>query len=982
MKKSFTYYLKKIFVSVFGREMALKVRRKFYGIYHWITLKGLKKEQKKLEKQYSYVILEDTDFEYIDLKEQTKDKPFAFDVLGIIGDLKKCDTAQYSMDLGEILKDDDICIRISYLDDYSETEQSEIENFKNNAEITFLSEGKSLIVDTDAKKVAFISAKLSRNGDVNNIQVEEQLLKNIMYAQKAKVDYIAVYAVREKHSKVELTSYERKYLNKLANIGCEMIICSNEYGIDLGSNIKRKGDNYVVSSTASIGALLSNEENNNAAAVLRFKLVDIEDEHHGIALNKGYIPVFNVINDERITGAVRIDYHNHEHKRNHDMMETLTYIENKTGNIRDIRNVLCIKDICSILDVELPEKYSYLKDVSVGKVCSRSFEVNGGDVFFFRQPFNDVNDKEPEPLELRMRVVDKAMRRGARFIFSYVDLGKDIPHVVLENAREAHITVSAALRNLYEIKTIGITGSVGKTSTKDMLYNVLKQKYVTERNQRNSNTQVNIGLHVQDFRGAQEFFIQEIGGGRPGGASRHSRMILPEATIVTNIGHAHIGNYGTQEKLMESKLGIMDGMNKNGTLYLNGDDPLLRTAKVPVDTVFYGVENKEADYYADDINENVDHTTFTIVDGEERIPALINVLGKYNVLNAVCCYAIGKKFGLTKEQIVQGLSEFETTGIRQNLIRVAGYDLFVDCFNSSPASINSSLSVLDQMETEGRKIAVIGDVTGLAELSEQIHVEIGDIIKKHNMDELICFGEESKITYNVVKDTIKNVRSMTSEEELLRYLENEVDKKDIVLFKASSKMKLTEIIDTWLGTRLSDQGHIDEAKYQKLSTGGVRYYVFAEYASLFKASDNLESIKIPSSISGRKVYSIGEGAFSENENLSRVVVSKGVRNIDDEVFKGCSSLREVKLPDTIKYIGQSAFEGCDALTKITIGNGVMHISENAFKGCSSLKKIVLPSSVLQIEDGAFDECDELVIKCERNSFAEQYCQENNIQYVV
>lgn len=143
-------------------------------------------------------------------------------------------------------------------------------------------------------------------------------------------------------------------------------------------------------------------------------------------------------------------------------MNALTYIEERTGKLRDIRNILTIKDICDILNIGVPEKYQYLSNISVSRICARSFEVNSGDVFFFMEQFNDKNDGEPEPLERRYKVVEKAVRRGARFVFSYVDLDDDIPHVKLKNSRESHIKVCAALRQLYDLKTIGITGSVGK----------------------------------------------------------------------------------------------------------------------------------------------------------------------------------------------------------------------------------------------------------------------------------------------------------------------------------------------------------------------------------------------------------------------------------------------------------------------------------------------------------------------------------------
>lgn len=665
-------------------------------------------------------------------------------------------------------------------------------------------------------------------------------------------------------------------------------------------------------------------------------------------------------------------------------MNALRYIENRTSKIRDIRNILTIKDICDILEVELPEKYSYLANTSVGKVCARSFEVNSGDVFFFREPFNDINDGTPAPLEKRMSIVRKARSRGARFIFSYADLEDDIPHINVGEAREAHITVCAELRKMYELKTIGITGSVGKTSTKDMLYNVLNQKYVTKYNLRNSNTQVNIGMHVQDFRGGDEFFIQEIGGGRPGGASRHSRMILPTATVVTNIGHAHIGNYGTQEKLMESKLGIVEGMGPEGTLFLNGDDPLLKTAKVDADTVFYAIDNREADYYADNIREENGKTYFDIIHGDQKIPAVLNVMGHYNVLNAVCSYAIGKKFGLTDEQIVEGIAQFETSGVRQNLVKVAGYNLFLDCFNASPASIDSSLSVLDAMETENKKIAVIGDITGMAEMAEEIHQMVGEIVKQHNMDIVIFFGNDTHVSYEAVKDAGIETYHFTDPAAMEAYIESVMSLNDILLFKGSSKMKLAERVDSMFGTMYADQRYIDEVTVRKTVENGIRYNLYPDYATAMGRKSRTvknASIKIEKTIKGRPVTNLGDGAFSEEYSINSIKMTKNIRHIGKGCFNGCGDLEEIDLKN-VKFIDEEAFCDCSSLSNIIINEGLMHIGREAFKNCHELTSLRLPKSLSQIDDNAFANCEELTIECWDNTYALEYCKENGIRYSI
>ncbi|MBQ3611213.1 MAG: leucine-rich repeat protein [Firmicutes bacterium] len=927
--------------------------------------------------------ISDTTFEYIDIEDtgRKNDVVFGFDTLGQIKSIPALDHVEYCSSLQGVLSADDIDIRLSITED-PDFDPEILKYFKDEMNLYTLTPDTGFIIRKGQYKAAFFGLQMPKDGDLEAENIlSEQVLKNIIYCRQQDIDYIVAYALREYNNSIPVTPYEKAYMRSLANSGCDAIFCANEGWIHAGANTKKLNGKYS-DSIASMGSLFGEgAEVEGAAMAIRIKLLPNVAGDERFFVNKGYIPMYNnKLADGTLYSVTRIDYHNSEHRRNKDMMEALKYIEDATFKHRDIRNILTINDICEILEVELPEKYRYLANVSVGKVCARSFEVNSGDVFFFRQPFSDKNDGEPAPLEERLRIVDKALGRGARFVFSYADLGDKIPHIKVDNAREAHITVCAHLRQMYEVRTVGITGSVGKTSTKDMLYNVLNEKYATFRNLRNSNTQVNIGMHIQDFRGGYEFFIQEIGGGRPGGASRHSRMILPEATIVTNIGHAHLGNYGTQEKLMESKLGIVEGMDEKGTLYLNADDPLLRTAKVDADTVFFAVNNKEADYYADNITEDNGQTFFEIVHGDHRVPAMLNVLGEYNVLNAVCCYAIGKKFGLTDEQIVAGISKFETSGVRQNLMTIAGYDLFVDCFNASPRSIETSLSVLEKIETDNRKIAVIGDVTGMAEMTEEIHVEIGEIVTSKKMDKLICYGESSKIVHKMALEAGIDAVSITDPKELEKTIMQEANEGDVILFKGSGKMKFTERIDNMFGTMLADQGYVDKMAFRKVKESRVRYNAYENYATVTGCVDFNGTVKIAKSVMGVPVYNLGEGAFSDKENVREFKLPDTIRHIGAGCFYGCGMIKTVEIPRSVKYIGESAFAECSLLEKIELPEGVMQLDDKVFYGCTELKEVYLPASIRQMGEDIFDNCDSVTVYCKEGSYAAQYCAANGVHH--
>ena len=988
MKRKAINFAKKVYARLLRFNFVWKNRSRIRRIVRKARQRNLEKFKNQKMRQYDGCTLADTNFEAVTIeKDPDRVAIFGYDVVGQLDGIEKCDYVEYGENLATILMNEDIDVKIGYADD-SITDSEALQYLKKTMGLYAVSDKKSYLVTCGDFKVAIIGGSVSRELEgmddseaLDSITIDEVLMKNIVFAKKENADHIIVYLHREAHKSTVFTPYERAYIRFLANLGADAVFASNREGIHIGGNTMRI-DRSFSDTVASMGNLADiHEEAPGAAMALRFKLVPGKEKGHYIT-NKGYIPLYNDFETEEFKNVIRIDYHNSEHRRNKKMMHALEYIENETYKLRDIRNILTIKDICDILEVELPEKYAYLGNASVGKVCARSFEVNAGDVLFFREPFMDPNDKEVKPLEIRLRIVDNALKRGARFIFSYVDLDESIPHIKVEQAREGHIKVCARIRDFYEVKTVGITGSVGKTSTKDMLYNVLNEKYATYRNLRNSNTQVNIGMHIQNFRGGYEFFIQEIGGGRPGGASRHSRMIKPVATVVTNIGHAHIGNYGTQEAIMESKLGIIEGMDEHGTLFLNGDDPLLVTAKPAAETVFFAVHNKKADYYAEDVREENGKTYFTICHNEERIPAMLNVLGEYNVLNAVGCFAIGRKFNIKDSDIINGISKFETSGVRQNLISVAGYKLFVDCFNASPASVNSSLSVLDKIEVEPgqKKIAVIGDITGAAELSEEIHHDVGEIVKTHTMDVLVCYGEDSKQVYDMAKEAGYNAYHFTEPDKLESFLMSTANVGDVLLFKGSSKMLLAERIDSMFGTMLADQRYIDGVKFKTAKQNRVTYNLYPDYATVVNAVDYDGTIKILKNIRGRVVSNLGDGAFSDKENIKNVKLHNKIRHIGDACFHGCGMIKSMDLPSSVKYIGERAFAECNNLEKITVRTGLLHIAKEAFAECAALKEIYLPATITEMGENVFANCDNLTAICERGSYAADYCEKNGVQY--
>lgn len=647
-----------------------------------------------------------------------------------------------------------------------------------------------------------------------------------------------------------------------------------------------------------------------------------------------------------------------------DRLFVLNELKDKMRGLHEWNEQIFLRDVAAAAGVTLPERFSYLENYTVNSICSRSSELAPGNVFFYRQQFQDKNDSRPVNEVVRMKLILRAVMRKTLFIFSCRRLLPWIPHMVVEDAIEAHVAAIGWYRKRLPVKCIGITGSVGKTSTKDMMYHVLCQSFKTEKSRKNSNVQTKIGINVQRIREGTGFFIQEIGGGRPGGASRHSRMIAPAVSVVTNIGTAHIGNYESQLELMANKLQITEGMEPDGCLFLNGDDPLLASVKTDCRTCYFAVNNRNADYYADRIRENGHRTSFDIVYGSgQRYPVELNVPGTYNILNAVCSFAVGKYLGMRGADIAKGLLQFKTEGTRQNLVNVGGYHLFVDCFNASADSVESALSVLVKLNpgSDGGKKAVIGDITGMGEQAEEINRQVGDILSSYlnRLDELVLYGDNSReIMKNITGDKSK-IRICRSPAEMNTWIRSSLKREDVTLFKGSSKVKLDERIDDIFGTNFSDGKYVEGLHYIGRKQDGIRYRIFEEYATAWGAAGISSQLKIKNRLGGKKVKKIRMSAFRGSKILRRIKLGRYVLHIGTESFAQCGNLETAEGGDRIVFIGRKAFENCVSLKKIRLPETLRFMGAGAFANCRKLKTVRIPGNCINVSKGAFSGCSGL-----------------------
>lgn len=370
--------------------------------------------------------------------------------------------------------------------------------------------------------------------------------------------------------------------------------------------------------------------------------------------------------------------------------------------------------------------------------------------------------------------------------------------VVVPDSALAMIRMASNYRMLFSPRIIGVTGSVGKTTTKEFCYAVLSafgNALKTEGNQNND-----IGVPNTLFRLAPEteYAVVEMGMDHAGEIERLTRCVRPSAGIITMIGVSHLENLGTRENILKAKMEICAGLPDGAPLVLNADNDLLPTAQVParLRAVWFGIE-KDADVRAENIVTGAQGTSFTIVDRENgSFPVSIPTAGLHTVYDALSAYAAATRLGLDPARCAAALSNYQTTGMRQHIVEKGGVTVIEDCYNASPDSMKAAISVLKALPN-ARKIALLGDMLELGDASEEGHRHTGKWVAEAGIDVLIAYGPRSGAMAEAAKAQGVTTVHCQNEQEVLQCLRQFVQPGDALLAKASHAMKLEELLQDY-----------------------------------------------------------------------------------------------------------------------------------------------------------------------------------------
>lgn len=342
------------------------------------------------------------------------------------------------------------------------------------------------------------------------------------------------------------------------------------------------------------------------------------------------------------------------------------------------------------------------------------------------------------------------------------------------------------------VKVVAVTGSVGKTSTKDIVYNTIKTKYRVIKTEGNLNNHLGLPLTILRLKD-EEVIVLEMGMNHFNEISILSKIAMPDIAIITNIGTAHIGNLGSRENILKAKLEILDGMN-NGTLIINNDNDLLHEhldeIKKKTNVITVGIDNK-SNYNATNIVDNVFSSEFKINNNDFKI----NVGGKPFIYNSLVSYAVGKLLNIDDKDIIKGIKEFKLSNNRMELININGYTLINDTYNASYDSVIAAIDLVSKSNYK-RKILILGDILELGEFSSKIHEEIGKYIINKNITSVILIGNEVNNIKKILENNKFNeIYSFKSEELSYNFLDEYLSKDDIVLIKGSHGMNLINIVN-------------------------------------------------------------------------------------------------------------------------------------------------------------------------------------------
>ena len=366
----------------------------------------------------------------------------------------------------------------------------------------------------------------------------------------------------------------------------------------------------------------------------------------------------------------------------------------------------------------------------------------------------------------------------------------------------AYGALAAGYRKLLGLHVIGITGSVGKTTTKEMMACALEGTFKTFKSEGNHNNNLGLPMSIMGLDADTQVAVLEMGMNHFGEMAYLTNIARPDIAIITNIGTMHIEHLGSREGILRAKLEILQGVPQRGVGVFNGDEPLLWNVHSDGGhkKYYYGIENKACDVIAENIEELDDGMRFRVRGLGQNFELFVPVTGHHTVYNALAAVTTALLMDVKPEQLQKQLGRFQNTGMRQRVFEQNGVTIIEDCYNAGPESMEAALNVLENFKTKGRRIAVLGDMLELGNRSSAEHYRIGRLVAQ-KADMLFVYGAHSaRIVTGAITGGMspKNTEHFDTHEDLAHMLKMRVKDGDVLLFKGSRGMKMERALSLFL----------------------------------------------------------------------------------------------------------------------------------------------------------------------------------------
>ncbi len=377
--------------------------------------------------------------------------------------------------------------------------------------------------------------------------------------------------------------------------------------------------------------------------------------------------------------------------------------------------------------------------------------------------------------------------------FNIEEISNGVSIIKVEDTKKALLDLAETYRNKLNIKIVGITGSTGKTSTKDIVAAFLSSKYKVFKTKGNFNNEIGLPLMMLSLDDSYDIAVLEMGMNNFGEIHNLAKVARPHIALITNIGISHIENLKTKENILKAKMEICDFFTKEDILIINKDNDMLNTLETKdINTVSIGVEEKTSSIKGNNIKLLEDGIIFDVEDNNVVVGTIrLPMVGKHNVLNSLLAYGVCKEFNVSIEDINEGIKNLEATSMRLDILKKESFTIIDDCYNASPDSMNAAIDVLDSLKGR-RRVAILGTMRELGEEAENAHKEIAVYAKKKGIDIIIAVGEYSSMFKEGFGEDITIFNTTDECKDNIKYL---IKEGDIILIKGSRGMKFEKIVN-------------------------------------------------------------------------------------------------------------------------------------------------------------------------------------------